>query len=68
MDGASIAASLLGIGAAGCQIAINLCTLATQITTASDRISSVSNDVSLTASVQPAVGRAYEAESCRWWH
>ncbi|KAL8871114.1 MAG: hypothetical protein Q9174_002988 [Haloplaca sp. 1 TL-2023] len=56
MDGVSIAASLVGIGAAGCQIAIKLYTLATQITTASERISSISNDVSLTAGVLQQLG------------
>ena len=56
MDGVSIAASLVGIGAAGCQIAIKLHTLATQITTASERISSISNDVSLTAGVLQQLG------------
>lgn len=56
MDGVSIAASLVGIGAAGCQIAIKLYTLATQISTASDQISSISNDVSLTSSVLQQLG------------
>ncbi|KAL9598069.1 MAG: hypothetical protein Q9179_004046 [Wetmoreana sp. 5 TL-2023] len=56
MDGVSIAASLVGIGAAGCQIAIKLYTLATQISTASERISSISNDVSLTSSVLQQLG------------
>ncbi|KAL8724853.1 MAG: hypothetical protein Q9181_006647, partial [Wetmoreana brouardii] len=45
-----------GIGAAGCQIAIKLYTLATQISTASDRISSISNDVSLTSGVLQQLG------------
>ncbi|KAL8946719.1 MAG: hypothetical protein Q9222_006924 [Ikaeria aurantiellina] len=56
MDGVSIAASLVGIGAAGCQIAIKLYTLATQISTAPDRITSISNDVSLTAGVLQQLG------------
>lgn len=56
MDGVSIAASLVGIGAAGCQIAIKLYTLATQISTASERISSISNDVSLTSGVLQELG------------
>ncbi|KAL8899242.1 MAG: hypothetical protein Q9207_006295 [Kuettlingeria erythrocarpa] len=56
MDGLSVAASLVGIGAVGCQIAIKLYTLATQISTASDRVSSISNDVSLTASVLQQLG------------
>ncbi|KAL8721978.1 MAG: hypothetical protein Q9225_001453 [Loekoesia sp. 1 TL-2023] len=56
MDGVSIAASLVAIGSAGCQIAIKLYTLATQISTASDRISSISNDVSLTSGVLQQLG------------
>ncbi|KAL8707370.1 MAG: hypothetical protein Q9220_007594 [cf. Caloplaca sp. 1 TL-2023] len=56
MDGVSIAASLVGIGAAGCQIAIKLYTLATQISTAPDRITSISNDVSLTSGVLQQLG------------
>ena len=56
MDGVSVAASLVGIGAVGCQIAIKLYALATQISTASDRISSISNDVSLTSSVLQQLG------------
>ncbi|KAL8862022.1 MAG: hypothetical protein Q9178_001477 [Gyalolechia marmorata] len=56
MDGVSIAASLLAISGAGCQIAIKLYTLATQISTASERISSISNDVSLTSGVLQQLG------------
>lgn len=56
MDGVSIAASIIGIGAAGSQIAIKLYTLASQISTASDRISSISNDVSLTSAVLHQLG------------
>ena len=56
MDGVSVAASLVGIGAVGCQIAIKLYALATQISTASDRISSISNDVCLTSSVLQQLG------------
>ena len=56
MDGISVAASLVGIGAAGCQVAIKLVTLATQISTASDRISSISNDVFLTSGVLQQLG------------
>ena len=56
MDGISVAASLVSIGAVGCQIAIKLYALATQISTASDRISSISNDVSLTSSVLQQLG------------
>ncbi|KAL8684224.1 MAG: hypothetical protein Q9218_008373 [Villophora microphyllina] len=63
MDGVSIAASLVGIGAAGCQIAIKLYTLATQISTASDRISSISNDVSLTSGVLQQLGELMTQKS-----
>ncbi|KAI4250935.1 MAG: hypothetical protein L6R42_008562 [Xanthoria sp. 1 TBL-2021] len=56
MDGVSIAASIIGIGAAGSQIAIKLYTLATQISTASDRISSISNDVFSTSAVLQQLG------------
>ncbi|KAL8732256.1 MAG: hypothetical protein Q9166_002828 [cf. Caloplaca sp. 2 TL-2023] len=63
MDGVSIAASLVGIGAAGCQIAIKLYTLATQISTASQRISSISNDVSLTSGVLKELGEFMTRET-----
>ena len=56
MDGVSIAGSLISIGAAGCQIAIKLYTLATQIGTASGRISSISNDIFLTSGVLQQLG------------
>ncbi|KAL8669626.1 MAG: hypothetical protein Q9168_005791 [Polycauliona sp. 1 TL-2023] len=56
MDGVSVAASIIGISAAGSQIAIKLYTLATQIGTASDRISSISNDVFSTAAVLQQLG------------
>lgn len=56
MDVVSIAASLIAIGSAGCQTAIKLYTLAAQISTASDRISSISNDVSLTSTVLQQLG------------
>ena len=63
MDGVSIAASLVGLGTAGCQIAIKLYTLASQISTASQRISSVSNDVSLTAGVLKELGEFMTRET-----
>ncbi|KAL8841223.1 MAG: hypothetical protein Q9170_001012 [Blastenia crenularia] len=56
MDGFSTAASLVGIGTAGCQIAIKLYTLATQISTASDHITANSNDVSLTSGILQQLG------------
>lgn len=65
MDGVSIAASLLGLGTVGCQIAIKLYTLASQISTASQRISSVSNDVSLTAGVLKELGEFITRETAK---
>ncbi|KAI4286934.1 MAG: hypothetical protein L6R35_003814 [Caloplaca aegaea] len=56
MDGVSIAGSLVSIGAAGCQIAVKLYTLATQIITASERVSSISNDIFLTSGVLQQLG------------
>ncbi|KAI4272951.1 MAG: hypothetical protein L6R38_006464 [Xanthoria sp. 2 TBL-2021] len=63
MDGVSIAASLVGLGTAGCQIAIKLYTLASQISTASQRISSVSNDISLTSGVLKELGEFMTRET-----
>ncbi|KAL8917469.1 MAG: hypothetical protein Q9172_005836 [Xanthocarpia lactea] len=63
MDGVSVAASLVGIGAVGSQIAIKLYTLATQISTASERISSISNDVSLTSGVLQELGEFMTRET-----
>lgn len=65
MDGVSTAASLIGIGAAGCQTAIKLYTLATQISTASERISSISNDVSLTSGVLQELGEFMTRETTK---
>ncbi|KAI4226790.1 MAG: hypothetical protein LQ349_006826 [Xanthoria aureola] len=65
MDGVSIAASLLGLGTVGCQIAIKLYTLASQISTASQRISSVSNDISLTAGVLKELGEFMTRETAK---
>lgn len=56
MDGVSIAASIVGIAGAGIQISIKLVTLATQISTASERVSSIGNDISLTAGVLHQLG------------
>ena len=62
MDGISIAASLIGIGAAGCQIAIKVYTLASQISTASERLSAISHDISLTASALQELGEFVKRE------
>ena len=56
MDGVSIAASIIGIATAGAQVSIKLVTLATQISTASDRVSAIGNDVSLTSGVLRQLG------------
>ena len=56
MDGLSVAASIVGIATAGVQVSIKLVTLATQIRTASDRVSSIGNDISLTSSVLHQLG------------
>ncbi|KAF6225842.1 hypothetical protein HO133_009844 [Letharia lupina] len=56
MDGVSIAASIVGIATAGVQVSIKLVTLASQISTASDRISSIGNDISLTSGVLHQLG------------
>lgn len=56
MDGVSIAASIVGIATAGVQVSIKLVTLATQISTASDRVSAIGNDISLTSGVLHQLG------------
>ena len=56
MDGVSIAASIVGIASAGVQVSIKLVTLATQISTASDRVSAIGNDISLTSGVLHQLG------------
>ena len=56
MDGVSIAASIIGIATAGVQVSIKLVTLATQISTSSDRVSAIGNDISLTSSVLRQLG------------
>ena len=56
MDGVSIAASIVGIASAGAQVSIKLVTLAKQISTASDRVSSIGYDVSLTSGVLHQLG------------
>ena len=56
MDGVSVAASIVGIAGAGVKIAITLVTLANQISTASERVSSIGNDISLTSGVLQQLG------------
>jgi hypothetical protein len=56
MDGVSAAASIIAIAGSGVQIAIKLVTLATQISTASERVSSIGNEISLTSGVLHQLG------------
>ena len=56
MDGVSAAASIVGIATAGIQVSIKVVTLANQISTAADRISSIGNDISLTSSILHQLG------------
>ena len=56
MDGVSAAASIVGIATVGIQVSIKVVTLASQISTAADRISSIGNDVSLTSAVLHQLG------------
>lgn len=56
MDGISAAASIIGIATAGIQISIKIVTLAGQVSTASDRVSSIGNDVSLTSGILHQLG------------
>lgn len=51
MDGISVAASVLAIATAGVQVSIKLVSLSNQVATARNRITSIGNDVSLTANV-----------------
>ena len=51
MDGISVAASVLAIATAGVQVSIKLVSLSNQVATARNRITSIGNDVSLTASI-----------------
>ena len=56
MDGESAAASIVGIATAGIQVSIKVITLAGQISTAADRISSIGNDVSLMSAILHQLG------------
>ena len=56
MDGESAAASIVGIATAGIQVSIKVITLAAQIGTAADRISSIGNDISLTSAILHQLG------------
>ena len=65
MDGASVAASIVGLATAGVQISIRLVTLSNQISTASERISSIGNDVSLTSGVLQQLGELMTQKAAR---
>ena len=56
MDGVSAAASIVGIATAGIQISIKIVTLGEQVATASDRISAIGNDISLTSNILQQLG------------
>ena len=56
MDSLSVAASVIGIATAGIQVSIKVVTLASQVSTAADRISSIGNDVSLTSAILHQLG------------
>lgn len=55
-DPLSVAASIAGIATAGIQVSIKIVTLAGQVSTASDRISAIGNDVSLTSGILHQLG------------
>ena len=63
MDGASAAASIVGIATAGIQISIKLVTLSTQISTAPERVSAVASDISLTAGILQQLGDLMEKDT-----
>ena len=56
MDGVSVAASIVGIATAGIQVSVKVVTLADQISTAAECISSIGNDVSLTSAILHQLG------------
>lgn len=56
MDHVSVAASIVGIATAGIKVSIKVITLASQVSTAADRISSLGNDVSLTSAILHQLG------------
>lgn len=56
MEGLSIAASLVALSSAGVQVSIKLFSLATQISTATERVTSLANDVSLVSGLLRQLG------------
>lgn len=56
MDGVNVAASIVGIATAGVQVSIKLVTLTFQISTASERVRTIGNDVSLTSGILHQLG------------
>ena len=56
MDDISVAALILGTATAGFKVSIKVVTLASQISTAADRVSSIGDDVSLTAAILHQLG------------
>lgn len=63
MDGVSAAASILAIATAGIQVSIKLATLSSQISTASDRVSAIGNDISLTSGVLQELGELVKQDA-----
>ncbi len=63
MDGVSVAASIVGIATAGIHISIKVATLAGQISTASERVSTIGNDVSLTSGILHQLGEMMGQET-----
>ncbi|KAL6715463.1 hypothetical protein ACLMJK_006424 [Lecanora helva] len=55
-DPLSVAASIVGIATAGIQVSIKIVTLVGQVSTASDRISALGNDISLTSGILHQLG------------
>lgn len=56
MDGASLAASIVGIATAGIQVSIKVVALAGQVSTAANRVSAIGNDISLTSNILQQLG------------
>ena len=63
MDGVSIAASVIGIAAAGAQLSIKLLNLTSQISTASDRMTSINSDIAFTSEVLRQLGELMPQKS-----
>ena len=67
-DPLSVAASIAGIATAGIQVSIKIVTLAGQVSTASERISAIGNDISLTAGILHQLGELTNQKSTNGDH